>query len=160
MHLNPLVALVVAARQGCCRHEDTLHLPAVAQRLHNQQHHLVHRGHKSDGSGRRVCWPYAYRLLRRKLCAVAIAGADNPQRIQVVGDVRKRISLVEERVMRWTILAAALALSACGGRTHELTYVRASDPVWQINPDRWNATSNDLTAAPTLSSGIAPVATR
>lgn len=62
--------------------------------------------------------------------------------------------------MRWVSLATMLVLTACGGRSHELTYVKSSDPVWQVNPDKWTATSNDLTAAPTLSSGIAPVAAR
>ena len=51
--------------------------------------------------------------------------------------------------MRWksVALAAALAgLAACGNVRHELAHTRKSDPVWPLNPQRWDAGENDLTA--------------
>jgi len=51
--------------------------------------------------------------------------------------------------MRWksVALAAALAgLAAYANVHHELAHTRKSDPVWPLNPARWDAGENDLTA--------------
>ena len=51
--------------------------------------------------------------------------------------------------MPWklVLLAAALAgLAACGNARHELAHTRKSDPVWPLNPARWDAGENDLTS--------------
>jgi hypothetical protein len=46
------------------------------------------------------------------------------------------------------VMAATLGLSACGNQTIPLPEVKASDPVSQLNPDRWQATVNDLMLPP------------
>jgi hypothetical protein len=44
----------------------------------------------------------------------------------------------------WLILL--LALTACGNVHHGLAQTSASDPIWPLNPGKWAANSNDLTA--------------
>jgi hypothetical protein len=46
----------------------------------------------------------------------------------------------------WLILL--LCLTACGNVHHELPQTRASDPIWPLNPGKWAANSNDLSAPP------------
>ena len=46
------------------------------------------------------------------------------------------------------VLAALLGLSACGTQNKELPMVHSDDPVLQLNPDRWQADSNDLITPP------------
>ena len=41
-------------------------------------------------------------------------------------------------------LALVLALAACGNQTIPLPEVHGDDPVLQMNPDRWQASVNDL----------------
>jgi len=47
----------------------------------------------------------------------------------------------------WRI-ALLLLLAGCATK-HELSYVAADAPSWNINPDKWDATTNKLTTAPT-----------
>lgn len=49
--------------------------------------------------------------------------------------------------MKYAAIILMLALAACSDGK-ELPMVHASDPVWQLNPGRWNATANDLTVPP------------
>jgi len=61
----------------------------------------------------------------------------------------QRESRKEGGSMPWklVLLAAALAgLAACGNARHELAHTRKSDPVWPLNPARWDAGENDLTS--------------
>jgi hypothetical protein len=47
------------------------------------------------------------------------------------------------------VFVAAVTLAGCGGpQNHPLPMVKDSDPVMQLNPDRWTATVNDLTWPP------------
>ncbi len=46
----------------------------------------------------------------------------------------------------WLILL--LALTACGNVHHELPQTSASDRVWPLNPGKWAANGNELTAPP------------
>ena len=50
--------------------------------------------------------------------------------------------------MRPLWLFLFLALTACGNVHHELPQTSASDPVWPLNPEKWVANGNDLTAPP------------
>ncbi len=50
-------------------------------------------------------------------------------------------------LIRIAALAAFLALSACSD-PHALTYVDASSPGWNLNPDHWNDTTNQITETP------------
>ena len=45
-------------------------------------------------------------------------------------------------------LLILLALAGCATK-HELSYVAADAPAWNINPDKWDADSNKLVTAPT-----------
>jgi hypothetical protein len=49
--------------------------------------------------------------------------------------------------MRIALLSLIL-LAGCATK-HELSYVTADAPQWNVNPDRWNATTNAITTAPT-----------
>lgn len=51
-------------------------------------------------------------------------------------------------MLRIIVVAMALGLTACGNVTIPLPEVKASDPVSQLNPDRWQATVNDLITPP------------
>lgn len=54
--------------------------------------------------------------------------------------------------MRWLLLV--LALAACGSPSHPLVYVQPSDPIWALNPDKWNPPGgNMLTTPPAPQSG-------
>jgi len=48
--------------------------------------------------------------------------------------------------MRWLILAAIVLLAACSTNPNTLRYTSSNDPVWQLNPGKWDATPADLTA--------------
>ena len=50
--------------------------------------------------------------------------------------------------MRTAAILLALALAGCAGKTIPLPEVDADDPVVQLNPDRWQATVNDLMVPP------------
>ena len=50
--------------------------------------------------------------------------------------------------MRTTAILLALSLAGCAGKTIPLPEVDADDPVVQLNPDRWQATVNDLMVPP------------
>lgn len=55
-----------------------------------------------------------------------------------------------------TLALCALALAACSaGNVRPLAHTSADDPVWPINPDRWQG-ENALTTAPTLPAGRIP----
>ena len=45
-------------------------------------------------------------------------------------------------------LLLLLALAGCATK-HELSYVASDAPSWNVNPDKWDATTNALTMAPT-----------
>jgi len=49
---------------------------------------------------------------------------------------------------RVTLAVLALLLAGCGNKTVPLPAVKDDDPVAQLNPGRWQATVNDLTAPP------------
>jgi hypothetical protein len=49
---------------------------------------------------------------------------------------------------RVTLAVLVLFLAGCGNRTVPLPTVKDDDPVAQLNPGRWQATVNDLTAPP------------
>lgn len=44
----------------------------------------------------------------------------------------------------WLILL--FALTACGNADHALPQTSTNDPIWPLNPGKWAAKSNDLTA--------------
>ncbi len=50
--------------------------------------------------------------------------------------------------IRTSLLAIVLGLSACASKTIPLPKVEPGDPVSQLNPDRWQATVNDLIVPP------------
>ena len=50
--------------------------------------------------------------------------------------------------MRTAAILLALALAGCAGKTIPLPEVSADDPVVPLNPDRWQATVNDLMVPP------------
>ena len=50
--------------------------------------------------------------------------------------------------MRTTAIVLVLSLAGCAGKTIPLPEVGADDPVVQLNPDRWQATVNDLMVPP------------
>lgn len=52
------------------------------------------------------------------------------------------------KILRIAIVTVALGLSACGNQTIPLPEVKESDPVSQLNPDRWQANVNDLMVPP------------
>jgi hypothetical protein len=58
--------------------------------------------------------------------------------------------------MKYVILLAALALTACGGHYTPLPKTEAGDPVFQLNPGMWAATANDLVAAPVVAAPTRP----
>ena len=45
-------------------------------------------------------------------------------------------------------LIALLGMAGCASHNKELPTVKSDDPVFQLNPDRWTATANDLTVPP------------
>jgi hypothetical protein len=47
--------------------------------------------------------------------------------------------------LRTIVVLLALGLGGCGSKYIPLPEVKDSDPVAQLNPDRWRATVNDLT---------------
>ncbi|MGD0109040.1 MAG: hypothetical protein ABSC06_34155 [Rhodopila sp.] len=49
---------------------------------------------------------------------------------------------------RTTAILLALSLAGCAGKTIPLPEVGPDDPVVQLNPDRWEATVNDLIVLP------------
>lgn len=51
-------------------------------------------------------------------------------------------------MIRIIAVIALVSLAACGGKFKELPMVKAGDPVFQLNPDRWTASTNDLTTPP------------
>jgi hypothetical protein len=57
--------------------------------------------------------------------------------------------------MRPLILLALALCAGCSGVQHPLAHTSADDPVWRINPDRWQG-ENALTTAPTLPTGRIP----
>ena len=59
--------------------------------------------------------------------------------------------------MRYLVIAILPLLSACVTNQHPLTHTSADDPVWQINPERWQG-ENMLTTPPTLPAGRIPQA--
>lgn len=50
--------------------------------------------------------------------------------------------------MKRHILILLLAVIGCSATERDLPMVRSDDPVWQLNPDRWEASVNDLTLPP------------
>jgi len=50
--------------------------------------------------------------------------------------------------MRTIAILLALSLAGCAGETIPLPEVGADDPVVPLNPDRWQATVNDLMVPP------------
>jgi hypothetical protein len=50
--------------------------------------------------------------------------------------------------MRRHAFILVLAVLGCSDHGRELPMVRADDPLWQLNPDRWDASVNDLTVPP------------
>jgi hypothetical protein len=50
--------------------------------------------------------------------------------------------------MRILAVVLVLGLSGCGGHYIPIPEVKDSDPVSQLNPDRWSASVNDLTTPP------------
>lgn len=56
--------------------------------------------------------------------------------------------------MRCIILVAVLACAACAD-SHALPETASSDPVWQLNPDKWSAGVNDLTTPPDVPAAAA-----
>lgn len=59
--------------------------------------------------------------------------------------------------MRLLLLLLFPLMVACTGNQHPLAHTSADDPVWIINPDRWQG-ENMLTTPPTLPSGRLPQA--
>ena len=49
-------------------------------------------------------------------------------------------------VIRSCMLLAVLLMAGCALDKNALTHTRTSDPIWRINPDKWPAPGNDLTA--------------
>jgi hypothetical protein len=54
--------------------------------------------------------------------------------------------------MRLLALLIFIAFTACAANPHPLAHTSVDDPVWKINPDRWQG-ENALTTAPTLPAG-------
>lgn len=51
--------------------------------------------------------------------------------------------------MRYVTLLVVLTLCACSGAPHhELTQTEKSDPIWQLNPDKWKYQENALISPP------------
>lgn len=46
------------------------------------------------------------------------------------------------------VLCLLLLTTGCAVK-HEISYVAADAPSWNVNPDKWDATTNQLTTAPT-----------
>jgi len=57
--------------------------------------------------------------------------------------------------MRFLFLLVLVLCVACSGNQHPLARTSAGDPVWLINPDRWQG-ENAVTTPPTLPSGRIP----
>ena len=54
--------------------------------------------------------------------------------------------------MKLLTLLVFVFLTACVANPHPLTHTNVDDPIWTINPDRWQG-ENALTTAPTLQGG-------
>lgn len=52
-------------------------------------------------------------------------------------------------MIRIALLAAAVALAACGSQNKPLPMVKDNAPVTHLNPDQWPETVNDLIHPPT-----------
>ena len=50
--------------------------------------------------------------------------------------------------IRTTAILLALSVAGCATKTIPLPEVAADDPVLQLNPDRWQASVNDLMVPP------------
>lgn len=48
----------------------------------------------------------------------------------------------------YIVLIGLLGLAACSSQNKPLPMVKSDDQVFQLNPDRWTATVNDLTVPP------------
>lgn len=46
------------------------------------------------------------------------------------------------------LLIIILSLAACTSHNKELPVVKSGDPVWQLNPNRWTFSGNDLITPP------------
>jgi hypothetical protein len=57
--------------------------------------------------------------------------------------------------MRALLLLVLVLCAGCSVNQHPLAHTSADDPVWLINPDRWQG-ENALTTPPTLPSGRIP----
>ena len=57
--------------------------------------------------------------------------------------------------MRALFLLVLVLCGGCSGNQHPLARTSAGDPVWLINPDRWQG-ENAVTTPPTLPSGRIP----
>lgn len=56
--------------------------------------------------------------------------------------------------MRLLLVALVLALAGCASPSHPLSYVSAGDPIWELNPGKWNPPGgNNSTQSPVPSSG-------
>jgi hypothetical protein len=51
-------------------------------------------------------------------------------------------------MIKWIALIASVCLSACAQTPHPLAIVKASDPYWTLNSDKWQANENDMVQAP------------
>jgi hypothetical protein len=58
-------------------------------------------------------------------------------------------------IKKSVILFLILSLGACSSQYQKLPMVNEDDPVVRLNPDRWQATVNDLMTPP--ASGVHPV---